>query len=193
MVLHHTAAKIYSFQPFVICTKLIHMLYFYEGLPSDLQPPNFFRTILGLHGPPKMFDHDWPTSEFEYLHSWWFSLDVNVMTLLSFSGKLLFAGNRNDPEGPSGTLYVTSFIQVILNQGVSVSFTNNTGRYVYCHTYIPTTQESIPSLSFPPPLHSPSLLPSILLPSFLPSLQGGCGYCCQVFPDIQWVCLNTLQ
>ena len=56
---------------------------------------------------------------------------------------------------------MTSFAQVILNQGVSVSFTNNTGRYVYCHTYIPTTQESIPSLSFPPPLHPPSLLPSL--------------------------------
>ena len=58
VVLHHTAAKIYSFQPFVKCTTLIHTLYFYEGLPSDLQLPNFFSTILGLHGPPKMFDHD---------------------------------------------------------------------------------------------------------------------------------------
>lgn len=51
-------------------------------------------------------------------------------TLLSLSGNLQFIDNQNHDDGPSGILYVTSFAQVLLNPGVSVSFINNTGRYV---------------------------------------------------------------
>lgn len=61
-------------------------------------------------------------------------------TLLSLSGQLQFISNRNHHEGPSGTLYVTSFAQVLLNPGVRVSFVNNIGRYVHCtHIYIHTS------------------------------------------------------
>ena len=42
----------------------------------------------------------------------------------------MFESNTAHPEGVSGTLYLSSFAEILLNENVSVSFLNNSGRLV---------------------------------------------------------------
>ena len=51
-------------------------------------------------------------------------------SLLSFNGTLMFESNAAHPEGVSGVLYLSSYAQILLNENVSVSFVNNSGRLV---------------------------------------------------------------
>ena len=48
-------------------------------------------------------------------------------SLITFAGNILFANNSNHPEGFSGVLHLAAFGQVLLQRGVNVTFTNNTG------------------------------------------------------------------
>lgn len=48
-------------------------------------------------------------------------------SLITFGGQILFDSNRNHPEGFSGVLHLAAFGQIMLQSGVNMTFTNNTG------------------------------------------------------------------
>lgn len=48
-------------------------------------------------------------------------------SLVTFVGCVTFDRNRNHPEGFSGVLHLAAFGQILLQRGVNMIFTNNTG------------------------------------------------------------------
>lgn len=48
-------------------------------------------------------------------------------SLITFAGTVLFSNNRNHPEGFSGVLHLAAFGQILLQRGVNMTFTNNSG------------------------------------------------------------------
>ena len=54
-------------------------------------------------------------------------------TLVVFNGTVNFLNNRHHSEGLSGTLYLSSFGQMLLVEGAKLNFTGNTGRLAYSY------------------------------------------------------------
>ena len=48
-------------------------------------------------------------------------------SLITFAGTLLFSNNRNHPEGFSGVIHLAAFGQILLQRGVNMTFTDNSG------------------------------------------------------------------
>ena len=48
-------------------------------------------------------------------------------SLITFAGQILFDSNRNHPEGFSGVLHLAAFGQIMLQNEVNMTFTNNIG------------------------------------------------------------------